>query len=190
MTIETMTEGTARSRRLPRILLGIFGAFVVLIGGFFVVALVVGGRQPTDHEASASQTIDAPPAEVFAAITSPAAYPDWRDTVHAVEVLDDTPSALQWHEDWGRGPGVTLTVVERVDDERLVIEIADDNETFAGSWTFALAEDGDGTAVTITERGTIDSAIARFFMHVLMPSAQAHYLELYLDQLDAHVGAP
>jgi len=53
-------------------------------------------------------------------------------------------------------------VIEEHPAEKLVLEIADENLPYGGTWTFAFTPDGSGTRLQITENGFVKNPVFRF----------------------------
>jgi uncharacterized protein YndB with AHSA1/START domain len=133
--------------------LGILAALVVLV---YVVGLLL----PKSHVASASARYTAKPDAVWAALTDPAAFPQWRPGVTRVELLPAVDGQPGWRE-YGAHDAVSYRVVESDAPRRLVARIADENLPYGGTWTYELAPIDSGTRLTITERGEIYNPIFR-----------------------------
>jgi len=101
-----------------------------------VVALI-GYFLPVNHEASRSAEFSKPPAEVFALISDLQNYPTW----------------------WPEGT-VKVAVVESVAPSRFVTKIVDET-AFGGTWTIEIAPVGNGSRLTVTERGEVYNVIFR-----------------------------
>ncbi len=101
-----------------------------------VVALI-GYFLPVNHEATRSAEFSKPPAEVFALISDLNAYPTW----------------------WPEGT-VKVAVVESIAPSRFVTKIVGET-AFGGTWTMEIAPVGNGSRLTITERGEIYNVIFR-----------------------------
>jgi hypothetical protein len=54
-----------------------------------------------------------------------------------------------------------VAIIERSAPTRLVTRITDDSLPYGGQWEFTLTPDGDGTILTITERGFVTPAFFR-----------------------------
>lgn len=148
-----------------------------------VAIVVVGYLLPQEHRATGSATIAAPPARVFEVISDVERYPEWRDDVSAVEVLDRKP--LQWQERWG-GDALTLEVVESIPPERIRVRIADPDLPFAGTWTYALVPDGGGTRITIVEDGAVYNPVFRFVSRFFI--GQSATIDRFLANLQTKLG--
>src|SRR5207253_11394629 len=70
-------------------------------------------------------------------------------------------SPLCWREVSKFGP-ITYEQVEAVPAQRFVSRIADTDQGFGGTWSFALTPDTGGTRVTITEDGFVSNPLFRF----------------------------
>lgn len=107
-------------------LVGVLVALVGLMAG-------IGWLLPVGHQATGSAVIEAPPAEVFAAIQN-------------VE----------------RSGPITFRVEQADAPTFLRTRIVDPDESFGGTWTYVLVPDAGGTRVTITEDGEVYNPIFRF----------------------------
>lgn len=131
----------------------------VLVAGAAMYA--TGLALPVDHTATLTTTVSADLETVWAALTNVQQFPEWRPGVDEVEivVLDGRPG---WRE-VGSGGSATFAIAEVEPLSRMVTRLADEGADMAGSWTWQLAPDGDGTVVRVTEAGEIRSPIVRFF---------------------------
>lgn len=135
----------------------------VVAGIVGVVGLmtVIGWLLPVGHVASRSGVVARMPAEVFARVVDVADYPTWWSDVSRVEVLPPVDGRPRYREHMSSG-AVVFETVEALAPTRFVSRIADPDQPFGGTWTFELAPDGDGTRVTITERGEVYNPFFRF----------------------------
>jgi uncharacterized protein YndB with AHSA1/START domain len=134
----------------------VLGSLVALVALIAIVGLLL----PRNHVETRSATVAAPPERVFAIVTNVADYPRWRRSLSAIEVQPPVDGRLRWVEVSG-GDRLPLEIVERDAPRRVVTRITDPALPFGGTWTFELAPDGQGTRVTITERGEIRNPIFR-----------------------------
>ena len=143
------------------IAVGIVAALIALI-------VVIGAMLPRDHAASVTARIAAKPEEVWSALTTPAAFPEWRSDVKRIELLPATTTGPSWREHGSNG-AITFVVDAWEPPTRLVGRIADEGLPFGGSWEYRIERDGpSGSRVTITERGSIYSPIFRFVSRFMM----------------------
>ena len=105
-----------------------------------VLLTVVGWLLPVGHEASVSRTFAAPADAVYKIIEDRGAYPQW------------------WHDD----PGIKSEVVEAMPPRRFATRIVDPEQPFGGNWTFDIVPDGQGSRLTIAERGEVYNPTFRF----------------------------
>jgi uncharacterized protein YndB with AHSA1/START domain len=153
----------------------------------FVIApamLHLWGRTlPPEHEASRSVHVAAAPADVFALLADVRAIPRWRKTVRSVQTIAETPR-VRFRERGAQGT-LELEIEQSVAPSRLVLRTAPVRRMiFSGTWTFELDLDGDGTRVTLTERGTVHAPIARLFAAYAL--GHATHVERTLAALTAH----
>lgn len=148
----------------------------VLVSALMVVS--IGYALPQGHVASVEALVSAPPERVFARISDPATYREWRKDVTNVELLNAQP--LTWRETAG-GDTVTFEVVENRPLQRFVVRIADPDLPFGGTWTYELRPEGTGTKLVITERGEVYNPVFRFVSRFFM--SQTATMQKFVDAL-------
>lgn len=148
-------------------------ALVLLVG---VIALI-GYLLPQDHVASRSTRLAAPPDTVFDLVHDVGQAASWRTDLKRVEMLPPVDGRVRFREE-GRNGSIVMEIVEATRPTRMVTRIADPEQPFGGTWTFELVPDGDGTRLTITERGEIYNVIFR---------ALARFVFGYTSTLDAYL---
>lgn len=109
---------------------------VSLVSAVGVIGLI-GFFLPVGHEASRSLDINTPPDRAFA-------------------LLADVDNYLKW---WS-GATVKSEVVERVPPSKIVTRVVGETQ-FGGTWTIDIAPSGNGSRVTITERGEVYNVVFR-----------------------------
>lgn len=150
--------------------------------GLVGVMAAVGRMLPVGHVASRSAVVAGAPAEVFARVANVAAYPSWWSAVTQVDVLPVVEGRPRFREHLSSG-AVIFETVESTPPVRFVSRIADPDQPFGGTWTFALAPDGGGTRVTITERGEVYNPLFRFLSRFVF--SQTSTIESCLTALAA-----
>ena len=128
------------------IVLSIVAGLVVAVA----IAWGIGVRLPRDHVAARKIRIAAPAADIFAVLDDRAQAPRWRTGVTKVDVLDDTRFV-----EHGKHGAMKMRVVEREAARRIVVAVDDPDAGYGGTWTFALAAEGEHSVLTVTERGWV-----------------------------------
>jgi ribosome-associated toxin RatA of RatAB toxin-antitoxin module len=153
---------------------------VVLVLALAGVVLYLMGRGvPEEHEATDSVEVAGTPEQVFAVLTDVAAYPQWFTGVNKVERVEGRRGGSgeqleAWRLTMGRNSFVNTTTVSEPPgaggrgEGLLQRTIGDDNGPFSGSWTYQLEPAAGGCRVTLTERGTVSSAVPRAVMRYLV----------------------
>lgn len=144
-------------------LLVVLGAVILVV----VVVVAIGYTLPVEHTARRTVVIGASDSAVWSAITDVATFPSWREKVQSVEVLPPVDGRQSWREKGSDG-AITYAVMRAEPPRRLVTRIADRNLPFGGEWEYELAPVGDGTRVTITERGEVYNPVFRFVSRFVM----------------------
>ncbi len=154
-------------------------ALVVCLVLAIAAAFAIGACLPRHHIATRARKLAAPRAAVWALISDPRGH--WRRGLAAVTVEAD---GRRWREGAG-DDAVCYEVVESDGMARLVVRIADDQHRlpYGGRWIYRLADDGDGTRITITEDGEVRPAMWRFVARFIIGHART--IERYLDDLAA-----
>ena len=164
--------------------LKVAAAVVAVLVGIVAVMALWGATMPREHVASRTAHLAAEPQEVFALITDVEGSPGWREGVSRVEVLGEVDGHFRWVEHTDFGP-ITMERLDAEEPHRVVGRIVD-GDGFGGTWTFELAAANDGTDLTITEEGFIDSALFRFLgAHVF---GYATTIETYLADAQRATG--
>jgi hypothetical protein len=164
--------------------------WIVILAGtlaaLIVVVALVGAMLPRDHVASVTGRIAAKPDDVWATITTPADFPQWRSDVKRVEMLPVTPTGPSWREHGNNG-AITFAVDAWEPPKRFVGRIADTGLPFGGSWEYRVEPDGPSAArVTITERGSVYNPIFRFVSRFIM--GYTGTMKTYLNALARRFG--
>lgn len=165
-----------------------FFVFTAAVAALIAIALVVGSLLPRSHVATVMATVDGNPEEVWEAINDPTAFPEWRPGVESVEVTTEGPDGpTRWIER-SRNGVLPLAVEARDPPERLVLRIDGDDLPFGGTWTYELGPHGEGTRVTITERGEVYNPFFRFVARFFLGYEAT--MRDYLDGLESRMAGP
>lgn len=131
--------------------------------GLAALVYGVGAMLPQSHVARAEALVPAPPAEVAAMVRDIEAQPRWRSAVEHIDLLERRrDGSLLYVERSGRDT-IRFDFAEVEPSARFRSVIADPALPFGGAWTIALAPEGNGTRVTIEERGEVRDPLYRFF---------------------------
>jgi uncharacterized protein YndB with AHSA1/START domain len=159
----------------------------IIIGGLvavIVVIVAIGYLLPQGHVATRERTYRATPDAVFAAITTPASYPEWRSGVKKVEMLPSVGGKTSFKESGSDGD-ITFVIDEAVPPRRVVSRIADKSLPFGGSWTYELAPAAEGTRLSITENGEVYNPLFRFMSRFVFGHTAT--IDKYMDDLERRV---
>lgn len=172
------------------ILLTLAGMLLTAIG----VLGVLGSRLPETHVATASMELGATPEVVWATINEMESFPAWVPGFTKMERLPDDQGKQVWRQHMGRNSFVTTNDVFEPPSSanggrgRVLRTIRDDNGPFSGSWDHVVepARVGGGSVLTLTETGTVKSAIPRAIMRYMI--GEDHYLKKFLDAVKKKLG--
>ena len=139
------------------IILGVLALLVALV-------CVIGALLPRHHTATRSARFNAKPEAVWAVISDPAHFKEWRTELKDLQVID----GKSWREVDSHGQAITFEAVERIPPRRMVTRIVDRNLPFGGTWTQEIAPDGEGSRLTVTEDGEIYNVVFRFVARLIL----------------------
>lgn len=151
-----------------------------------VLAILVGGvATPRRHTASRSIVLNAAPERVWSLIRDVTNYPDWRESIQNVRVLDSGDAQTAWTE---VGLQKSVSYVAEADEppRRFVARIADEDLGYAGEWEYVVTAAGDGSRLSITERGQVGNIVLRFFQTHLFGHTRT--IDAYLRDVASAVG--
>ena len=132
--------------------------FIMAAIAAVVIALVIGGlATPREHVVARTMVV---PASIDAV------WPVVRDSVQQ--------------------GSVAFAVKTENAPRALVADRLDDNMQPADSWTWAMQPDGDGTRITITQRGSVENPVVRF---IATYAGHTRHLDRYLRELAKQLGA-
>lgn len=165
------------------IILTLLGLFLTFLG----VMGVLGSRLPDTHTASIEVEVGSSQQAAWEAIDNVEAYPTWIPDVTKIEVLPAKDGRRVFRETHGRN---AFTFEETVKNPPHLVTrtITDVNGPFTGSWEHKLEARGDArTKITITEVGTVTSAIPKAFMRYIF--GEDFYLKKMGTLLQKKLGA-
>jgi hypothetical protein len=149
---------------------------VAVVGVLGLLTLLVytrGKMLPREHRFSASVELPASVEQVRARITNVTEHPSWRAAVKKIDVERTDPLETTYVEHGAHGP----LRMRLQHDDALISHIDDRTQAFGGRWIFRIetsaqmsqaeqsAVDTQGSLLTITEEGFVDSAIFRCIAH-------------------------
>lgn len=164
------------------IILTIVGLIVALVGAVGVYGSTLSAK----HTASVSVTVNASREQVWALINDIEGFPTWLNDITKVETLPVQEGNRVFRQFMGRNSFVLVETISEA-PSRVKRTIADDNGPFTGSWDHVLTDAGNGqTTLTVTEEGTIKSAIPRAIMKLLF--GYDYYLNRMAKQVKLKLG--
>ncbi|HYJ29006.1 MAG TPA: SRPBCC family protein [Allosphingosinicella sp.] len=131
--------------------------------GLAAIVYGVGALLPRDHVAAAAAVIPAATPEVAALVRDVEGQPRWRSAVDTIEVLERRSGGGLLYVERSGSDAIRFDFAEEERDVRFRSVIADPALPFGGAWTIALEPAGDGTRVSIEERGEVRDPLYRFF---------------------------
>ena len=158
---------------------------LILLAALAGLVLGIGWLLPVKHYSARSAVFQQSPEAVWALITAPAAYAEWRSGVKSVELLTGEQNRLRWREYGGERP-LTFEVVQSEPMKRWATRIVDQGLPFGGGWIFDLVPDGAGCRLSIREEGEIYNLMFRVMARFVFGYHRG--LEAYLRAVGAKFG--
>ncbi|MES2521555.1 MAG: SRPBCC family protein [Gemmatimonadota bacterium] len=122
-----------------------------------VIALIVGGlTTPRAHVASRIVRLRAAPETVWALVRDVGSYASWRPDVQSIVV-----DGAEWEESSPRR-SMRFGITQDQPPVRFGMRMLDDDLPYTGEWLWEIEADGDGSRVTLTERGEVGNPVFRF----------------------------
>ena len=130
-------------------------------------------RHPAVTESSglAIRRIQQAAQQVWALIVDRLHQPTWRLDVTKVESAASPNGKPRWKETMSNGMVVTMEERELDPVKMLVVDIADPDLPFGGTWTYQLSATANGSRLQITEDGFVKPPMYRFFMIFMDPAS-------------------
>lgn len=166
-------------------LLIILAVVAAVLGAIAITILIIGSHLPEHHIASRAIHLRRSPIEVYAAVKDFRQSATWRPDIRNVEMLGEVNGHVPFREQGSSGT-ITYEVVSEVPNERLVTQIVDRNLGYSGSWEYIVAPKGDGSTLTITERGDVPNPLFRFMSRYVF--GHTAIMDTYLKALATHFG--
>lgn len=159
------------------------GVFLLLVA----VVLVGGSLYPREHVARSSITVPTAIEEAWAEIRNPPRQTRWWDGLERVEQMEHPTGGEAWRYHMANGQ-IDLEVT-RVEPPTLMVTrvLAAPDAPFGGTWTYNLEMTSEGTRVTITEAGYINSLMFRFVANAI--TGVHGTADRYLRGLAGHFGS-
>ena len=137
----------------------------LLIGSAILVALaaiaiLAGSLLPREHLATVRARYAAAPDRLWSVLSDPARAASWRTDLKSVELLPPTNGQTAWREE-SRFGKVEYVMAELSPPGRMITRISNENLPYGGQWEYMLTPLGDGSELSITERGFVKSALFR-----------------------------
>lgn len=157
-----------------------------LAAGAALAVSAAGRRLPLEHVTEGGLDLPQSPGAVWDVLTDVDLYPAWRPGLTHVERLPAPGARVRWRE-YDRHGHTTYEVLESEAPYRLVTGIADPDLPYGGTWTCVLTPSGDGSTLTITERGEIRRPLHRFAFHYVR--GENREIRRYLAALAHRMGS-
>lgn len=167
---------------LVRVLVGVIGLFGVVFG--------IGSLRPTNHSVTRYVEFSKPPEQVWALMVDRLGQPTWRLDVTKVESAASPNGKLRWKETMSDGMVVTMEERSLEPVKRLVVDIADPDLPFGGTWTYQLSPTAKGSRLQITEDGFVKPALYRFFMIFMDPASTMNQYLTFLGRKLGETATP
>ncbi len=171
------------------ILLTLAGLLLTCIGTLGIL----GSRLPETHVVSATVDLQVSPDVAWASINDMQSFPGWVPAITKMERLPDDKGRQVWRQHMGHNSFVTTNDIfeppTATSNGRVLRTILDEHGPFSGSWDHVIeAIPGSliQTRLTLTETGTVKSAIPRAMMRYMM--GEDYYVKKFLGAVKIKLG--
>lgn len=143
---------------------------------FFMITLLlfltIGYVAHQDFEGQATRTLTAPVEQVWEVLTDLEDLPNRRKEIVKVEMAEANAQGLPtWKEYTDMGGYILFEYLEKIEREKLVVNMKESTFGMSGTWTYELRPVGNETQLTIIENSTIDNVMIRSLMTITGRSA-------------------
>ena len=165
----------------------ILGIGVLIMAAIVALVLIIGWSLPVSHHVTRSASLRASPDSIFALISRPADFPQWRSDVTRVESAPPEGGRARFRE-VGKNGAILYQVEAIIPNQRLVTRIADQSLPFGGAWTYEVIPSGESTTLRITEDGEVYNPLFRFVSRFIVGHTAT--LDRYLTDVQRRLNRP
>ena len=151
---------------------------VAVLIALVLLVIAIGYALPVQHVASRHATFRQPPEAIFAVLTDPSHFADWRSDVTSVEVLATAP--LRWREHGSNGD-ITFVVEESVRRDAWSRASTTARCRLAARGPTSSPPAAEAPPLTITEHGEVYNPLFRFLSRFVF--GQTATMDAYLAAL-------
>ncbi len=156
---------------MKRLLRRLFVLFFLALIFFFAL----GYMARHDFEGQVTQTYQVPIEQVWEVLTDLDELPNRRKEIVKLEMVEANAQGLaSWKEYTDMGGYILFEYLEKVDYEKLVVNMKESTFGMSGTWTYQLTPHGKGTQLTIIEHSRIDNIMVRSMMTLTGRSANLY----------------
>lgn len=146
----------------------IVGVLIGLGVLFMVGVLLYGATLPQEHVVARRATLQQPPTVVWDVISDVRRETEWLPGLAKVESAPPAGARETWIVTDEHGGAMKMTVEAAEPPRRMVRHYYEDKGRFDGRWEYDLAPAGEGTRITLTERGKFSNPFYRGLAHLLL----------------------
>ena len=147
-----------------RFFVGLFKLACVLLIIFFAI----GYFAPVEYSGRTSKTITLSRSSLWQVANDVGSLPKRRSDITSFEVLrKDGDNVLRWREGYSLGRTAIFEVIERVPEEKLVIEMMQSSFGMRGTWTYEFSGEEVFTTLAILEKSETQSIWHRAWKTIL-----------------------
>jgi uncharacterized membrane protein len=119
-----------------------------------LVTTVIGALMPRDHVATSTITLKQPPDAVYALVRNIGGMKTWWRDLKVSTRITDVPGE-RWKQE-ASGFSMQIDIIDESAPHRFTTRIVEEKGApFGGAWIYEFAPAGQGTTVSITEKGWI-----------------------------------
>ena len=122
---------------------------IVTLGSLAVI--VAGYLSAPGYQSSVVTQVSFTAELTWSELIDISSIPQRKNDVVSVDVVDEYGKLIAWKENLKNGGYRIYRMNQRIENQRLVVELTESSYGLTGIWTFDLEKDSQGTKVTITE---------------------------------------
>jgi hypothetical protein len=139
----------------------------VVLLAVLAAVVAVGASLPVQHVAHRRVDLKQRPDTVYAIVRDVERYPEWWPDITRIDMLESRDSRVRFREHLRGGP-IIIEIIEDAPPARMRSQIADPDQPFGGTWTFAIEATPTGARLIITEDGEIYNPFFRFMARFVL----------------------
>ncbi len=144
----------------------IIGGFVLVLLALSAIFLMLGLMVPSEFQGSMGREIKRSQQDIWKILNDVESLPDRNPAIQGVEIIKGQNGNINtWKEYLGNKQYVVLEVIERIEPEKMTIQVQKTNTGFMGTFGYDIEKRGDNLSyVRVWEKSELKRLFLRAFM--------------------------